>query len=156
MTVSFYGYVWNAEKEVWAFPEGFMQRLRREEPKADEQSYEDYMAAEPVLNPNYDRRFDVNISNFNAKDVLGALGMELDDPVMPVEQFINRVAAARRSRLNKQSPARKGFITRQHRSEGATMLHLGRDAGYVEAILERLSVLAQAVKEVGATHIGWG
>jgi hypothetical protein len=156
MSVSFHGYCWDEANKYWTFPNGMRERMSPDMPMPKgltEQEWLDWYESEPEANPNYDERIDCNLANANAREVLELLGFDFEGSCVPVEQFINIVAAARRKRLNKQSSALTSVVQAE---EGcATIIHCGRPAGYIEATLERLSVLAQAAKEYGATHIGW-
>ncbi len=37
-----------------------------------------------------------------------------------------------------------------------TVVHVGRDEGYIEKRLGDLAALIQRSRAIGATHIGWG
>lgn len=152
MSISFYGYV--REGDTWTFSVEFKKRMHADI-APEGMSYVEWLNSDvdAVPNPDYDPRIDVNLSNVNAREILGILGQYMHGAPLPIEQFINLVAIARRSYFNRTSPALQGSVYRD--GSGVAFIDCGRDEGYVERVLARLSSLSQASKDYGATHIGW-
>lgn len=154
MSVSFYGYVFNTDRQVWNLPADAKYRLLRDMPKAANQDWDEYYAAEPVPNPFYDDTLDVNIHERNAGDIFRMMGVSKESPCIPIAEFVDLVAKARRRLIAKPSEAIELVV--EQVENGPTFYHCGRDVGHLEAILARLVTLAYSFSEYGATHIGWG
>ena len=98
----------------------------------------------------------LSLSNDNAYDVLAALGIEdsYSSSPWPIARFRSLLAAARRNRLGRRSPA---VATTEHSEPGRmTVIECGRPEGYVEQRLKDLSDLVNRGLDAGATLVGWG
>ena len=159
MSVSFMGYV--LVDGVYTFPRDTAKRMEATLGCPPDMDVREWINSdiEEQPNPLYDRRIDVNISNHNASEVLGILGLEEDSSPLPIEQFINIVAHHRQKRIGKASEAIPATVVEgvdANSVHGILLTMTGRRGGYIEDTLERLSDLAQASKEYGAEYIGWG
>ncbi len=94
--------------------------------------------------------------NANAIDLLLTLGLEPASygDVIAIDVFSNLVTAALRRHLDKRS---RGLSTVEEREPGRmTIIHIGRDEGYIERKLGALMKAIQRGREIGATHFSWG
>lgn len=94
----------------------------------------------------------VQMSNSNAYDVLEALGYASDELAgrAEAEDIIGRATLAR-ALLEISPEIPSGTI----RGDGATMIYLGREAGYVNRRIEQILSLAGQAREVGVP-VTWG
>lgn len=100
--------------------------------------------------------FEVDVCNANAIDLLLTLGLEPASygDVIAIDVFSNLVTAALRRHLDKRSP---GLSTVEEREPGRmTIIHIGRNEGYIERKLGALMKAIQRGREIGATHFSWG
>lgn len=105
-------------------------------------------------NPNYDSRLDVNFSNRNAKMILDALGIQLDDDeyfTMNAKEFAARCSQWLKKNIGKTSREINSEIESQ--SNEPTIYHGGVTEGYLNKSIQRLAVFARTVIELGATKI---
>lgn len=159
MSVSFFGYV-NVDR-YYSLPADTSKRIESTLGCPPDMDVIEWINSdiEEQPNPLYDPRIDVNLSNDNAIEILNLLGLEMHATPMPIEQFINIVAHHRRKRLGKMSAAIPPTVVDGANDNPVVAVlasMTGRRAGYIEDNLKRLSDLAQAFKEYGATTIGWG
>lgn len=103
-----------------------------------------------------DDRFDINMCNSNALDVLEGLGfpdMSVSDVPVPIEEFLDRTTRALRGSIDRPSPA---LEVRTNRTDYGMAIIIGsRPEGYVQKRLHQLAVMARESRAKGATHIGW-
>lgn len=129
MSISFMAYVHNAGDNLWTIAPGC---------ETD------------------DDRFDINMCNANALDVLEALGfpdMSVSDEPVPIEEFLERTTRALRGSIDRPSPTRE---VRTNRTDYGMAIIIGsRAEGYVQKRLHELAVMARESRAMGATHIGW-
>lgn len=95
----------------------------------------------------------VNLSNRNAAMILEHLGLWSEDLFgsADAEDFEGRILLARAL-----VPADEGMPSYELRGErGATMVMGGREAGYTEGVLDRLSELTDSAKARGL-RVLWG
>jgi hypothetical protein len=130
MTVCFTPYVRDPNSDCWTLPQ------------SGRDDYED---------------FELDVCNANAIDLLLALGLEPDtcsEDVIPIDLFSNLVTAVLRPHLGSRSPE---LPTVEDAQPGRmTIIHVGRDEGYIERKLGELAKVIQRSREIGATHFGWG
>ena len=99
--------------------------------------------------------FEVDVCNANAVDLLLTLGLEPASygDVIAIDVFSNLVTAALRRHLDKRSPE---LSTVEEREPGRmTIIHIGRNEGYIERKLGALMKAIQRGREIGATHFSW-
>ncbi|MDD2878362.1 MAG: hypothetical protein PHT60_13885 [Acidiphilium sp.] len=129
MSISFMPYVLNAAKKMWCIPAGC---------------------------DTDDDRFDINMCNANALDVLEALGfpnMSVSDVPIPIEDFLDRTTRALRGSIDRPSPAME---VRSSQTGYGMAIIIGRRAeGYIQKRLHQLAVMTRESRSNGATHIGW-
>lgn len=129
MTVCFTPYVRDPKRDAWVHPQ------------SDEEDYGE---------------FELDVCNANALDLLLALGLEPASygDVIAIDVFSNLVTAALRRHLGKRSPE---LLTVEDAQPGRmTMIHIGRNEGYIERKLGELAKVIQRSRAIGATHFGWG
>ena len=130
MTVCFAPYVRDVDRDVWALPH--------------------------IGRPDQED-FEVDVCNANAVDLLLTLGLEpasfgVVDGAFAV--FSNLVTAALRRHLGKRSPE---LPTVEDSEPGRmTIIHIGRNEGYIEDQLGALMKAIQRGREIGATQFSWG
>jgi hypothetical protein len=162
MSVSFNGYVFDGNS--YSVPADIRKRaVESFMPEYGTQDYNDWYNCEGdqsrFANPDFDPRLCVNLNNRNARYVLIELGFiadmssELGD-VMPIEQFIIGVETTLKRLGGNPEPGFKGYT--DSAPGKMTIINCGVDDGYLNDRLARLLSLAQAAKDYGATHIGWG
>ncbi|MCW8309355.1 hypothetical protein AruPA_20235 [Acidiphilium sp. PA] len=103
-----------------------------------------------------DDRFDINMCNANALDVLEALGypdMSVSDEPVSIELFLDRTTRALRGAIDRPSPAQE--IRTSNTDYGMAIIIGARTEGYVQKRLHQLAVMARESRANGATHIGW-
>ena len=129
MTVCFAPYVRDADRDVWALPH--------------------------IGRPDQED-FEVDVCNANAVDLLLTLGLEPASygDVIAIDVCSNLVTAALRRHLGKRSPE---LPTVEDSEPGRmTIIHIGRNEGYIERQLSALMKAIQRGREIGATHFSWG
>jgi hypothetical protein len=101
-----------------------------------------------------DREF--SLSNANAADLLGALGLEdsFSERPWPIPCFRALLFGARRKRLGHASAAIP--VTETTKLETMLVIDCSRAEGYIEQKLTQLSDLVNEGVEIGATDVGWG
>jgi hypothetical protein len=162
MGISFNGYV--NDGNSFSVPAEIRKRAMESiMPEYGTQEYNDWFNLEGdqsrFVNPDFDPRLCVNLNNRNARYVLIELGFiqemagELGD-VMPIEQFIIGVEATLKRLGDNPEPGFKGYT--DSAPGKMTIINCGVEDGYLNDRLARLLSLANAAKEYGATHIGWG
>jgi hypothetical protein len=129
MSISFHPYVFDAADNTWRIP--------------------------PACDTD-DERFDINMCNANALDVLEELGFPdqstSDEPV-PIEDFLERITRALRGQIDRPSPP---LETRTVRTGYGMAIIIGaRQEGYVGKRLHQIALMARQSRDAGATHIGW-
>jgi hypothetical protein len=100
--------------------------------------------------------FEVDVCNANALDLLLTLGLEPASygDVIAIDVFSNLVTAALRRHLGKRSP--KLPTVEDVKPGRMTIIHIGRNEGYIERKLGALMTAIQRRREIGATHFSWG
>jgi hypothetical protein len=99
---------------------------------------------------------ELSLSNANAADVLGALGIEdsFSPSPWPLPCFKALLIVARRKRIGHASPAIP--LTETQEPGSMVLIDCARHEGYIEQKLALLSDLVTRAEELGATHVGWG
>jgi len=158
MSVSFYPYV--LINGQWSFPDGVANKFHAEfVPEFNTPEYDAWMDGKLDLpNPEYDSRFDVNMADRNAAFVLNELGFPADrdamynSPPMTIDAF----EAGLRATIACNPQPVYGIAGCDINDGGPRMFDLGVADGYANRRFDDLLRLAEAAREYGATHIGWG
>lgn len=98
---------------------------------------------------------EVNVSNINARFILGHLGLADEDGAdmsgaLDAEDFLGRVLLA-----VALSPEDEGIPSHTVPSTGATMVECGRHAGYLHEVLDSLRAVADDAIRLGE-RVYWG
>lgn len=107
--------------------------------------------------PCAERSYSVNLSNQNAADVLGWLGFPVGEDLcgrLPTSELAARCQRRLWAEERNQDPAREIVVER--RAGSATVIHGGREAGYLRRRAGDLLRLATRAKEIGAEEIFYG
>lgn len=103
-----------------------------------------------------DERFDINMCNANALDVLGQIGFpdqSVSDVPVPIEDFLDRVTKALRGQIDRPSPPLESRAVST--GYGMAIIIGARQEGYVGKRLHQIALMARQSRDAGATHIGW-
>jgi len=162
MSISFYPYVLikrtptksKKEVEMWAWPPQVQLRKNKEvAPASDSASYSAWADGEIIcVNPHYDPRLDINVTDRNAALVLNEMGYTRKDPPIPLDVFEEAVKSTM-VRVGKEAP---GIPRSEVLDRRIMYIDMGVADGYINDILDKLIQMIEAAREYEATHIYWG
>lgn len=149
MSISFFIYVKNGEG--YDFPNSIQGKTSYEIiPNYGTMDYDIWMHNDlEIINPNYDSRLDINMTNRNAHFVLNELGMDVESDPLLIDVFEAGLKATLERFSGELIPGLPGYINKNIHSFGV-------EDGYANNQMGRMLSLVEAAREYGATHIGWG
>lgn len=107
----------------------------------------------PPPNPSYRPELDMNLTHRNMRDVLNAVGYELDEDglLVDIQQFIRAVTLWRTTNLTTESPGLDASILKA--PGRAAVIDCGRRPGYINDKIQQAGQIAVEGRQRGATHI---